>query len=178
MHEQAKIEEARHFLRQLSIVVNERGIFNYTLSGFLSAARSALQYTHKEAKPKTDGQAWYDGQISAHPLVKFFKCKRNVNIHEKPISPPAKITVGAKNNVSLSESVSVTIFRADGTTETRHSASPSRSSPQDEPEASVTYDYFFEDWSGNEDVITLCQRYLREVEIIVADGVTKKLLTP
>jgi hypothetical protein len=88
MHEQAKIEEARYFSEQLSALVNERDKFKFSLSAFLSAARSALQYACKEAKDKAGGQAWYDGQVTAKPVVKFFKDKRNVSIHEKSVRRP------------------------------------------------------------------------------------------
>lgn len=178
MHEQAKIEEARFYLKQLPVVVNERQIFGYILSGFLSAARSALQYACKEAKTKTGGQAWYDGQVSARPVVKFLKDKRDINIHEKPIAPSARANVTAKDNISVSELVVVTIFRADGTIETREAASPPPSSPENKTETAVTYEYVFGDWSGNEDVIILFEKYLKEIEFIVADGVGKGFITP
>ena len=161
------------------MVANQREIFKYTLSGFLSAARSALQYAHKEATTKASGHVWYDGQVSARSVVKFLSGKRNVNIHERPISPATKINVSMRDNLSVSaESVSITIFRADGTIETGESVSLSPSSSPNAPEVSVTYDYFFQDWPGNEDVIALCKMYLKAVESIVADGVARGFLTP
>jgi len=84
MHEQTKINEAKYFLGQMNIVVNDRAVFNFNLSAFLAAARSALQYAHKEAIPQSGGQAWYDGQVAAKPIVKFFKDKRDISIHEVP----------------------------------------------------------------------------------------------
>src|SRR5271166_4284403 len=59
MHEYEKLEEARHFLERMRQAAEPKA-FQYELSAFLSAARSALQYALKEATTKTGGQKWYD----------------------------------------------------------------------------------------------------------------------
>ena len=179
MHEQAKINEAKYFLAQMTAVVTERTAFNYNLSAFLAAARSALQYALKEAKPKRGGQAWYDAQIAAKPAVKFFKDTRDISIHANPISPSAKIGVSVTDTIHCSDSLSVTIRRKDGTIEEERSlgSSPPPPPPK-ESEPSVTYEYCFPDWSGSEDVIALSQSYITDVEAIVSDGVANGLLTP
>src|SRR4029077_18270659 len=93
MHEQTKINEAKYFLAQMTALVDDRAAFNFNLSAFLAAARSALQYAYEEAKSQSGGQAWYDGQVGGKPIVKFFKDKRNVSIYVNPVSPSAKIGV-------------------------------------------------------------------------------------
>ena len=84
MHEQTKINEAKYFLTQMTALVDDRAAFNFNLSAFLAAARSALQYAYEAAKSKPCGQAWYDSQVGGKPVVKFFKDKRNVSIHVNP----------------------------------------------------------------------------------------------
>jgi len=37
--------------------------------------------------------------------------------------------------------------------------------------------YRFDDWIGDEDVFVLCQKYLKELDIIVADGKKKGFLS-
>jgi len=177
MNEQPKIDEACYFFDTLRPLIEQRDKFRYHLSAFLSAARSPLQYACNEAKHKSGGQTWYDSQVTANPVVKFFKEKRNVSIHEKLVSPSGKFNLSAGESLSLSESVSVTITRADGSTEAAELVETPAPPVSIESDVSATFEYFFDDWPGSEDVITLCKRYLNEVEAIVADGVTKKFLT-
>jgi hypothetical protein len=171
MDEQAKIEEARYFLGQICATVNHRDQFNHNLSAFLSAARSCLQYAHKEASAKPGGQAWYDGQVAGKPVAKFFKDKRDINIHVKPVKPSAKIAVSLSDHLFVSDSVSFIIQRKDGTIEmpALQPAPPPPPAPT-EPAPSVQYQYFFQDWLGHEDVITACELYINEVQAIVSDG--------
>ena len=179
MHEQAKINEARYFLDQLPKLVNEREKFNYTLSAFLSAARSALQYAYKEAAPKRGGQDWHNGQVAVNGIVKFFKDKRDISVHVSPVNPAAKIGVFVTDKVVLSDSCSVTIQRKDGTIEPPESTSPPSVTPKEpsRTESGVEFEYFFPDWPGKEDVLTLCAMYLAEVGSIVSDGVAKGFLS-
>lgn len=177
MHEQDKICEARYFYSQMCGLVNDRAKFNFNLSAFLSAARSALQYVLKEAQTKTGGQAWYDCQVASIPVVKFLKDERDISIHATPIKPPAKIKATVSDTIHISNSVFVKIERKDGTTEEAQILPTPPPPKPDEGETSVEYQYFFQDWPGSDDVVTLCKRYLKEVKTIVADGVSKRFLT-
>jgi len=76
----------------------------YYVSAFLNAVRSPQQYmlerwkstpartcsckTKYEQAPK----AWYDGEVSKYPVLKFIAEERNVNIHVTPAQPMAHIT--------------------------------------------------------------------------------------
>ncbi len=93
MHEYEKLEEARHFLERMRQATEPKG-FQYELSAFLSAARSALQYALEEAKSKTGGQKWYDDAVKSLPLVSFFKEKRDLSVHEAPVIPSFGVTIG------------------------------------------------------------------------------------
>jgi hypothetical protein len=104
------IDEARYLLGKLSAVVNDSAKFKYNLSAFLSAARSPLQYACEEAKSKPGGKTWYDSQIAGNPVVKYFKDKRNVKIHEKPVSPNIQSNILIPENVSISESIASHLF--------------------------------------------------------------------
>ena len=92
MHESEKLEEARHFLARMRRATGPKA-FQYELSAFLSAARSALQYALNEALSKTGGRNWYDAAASSAPLVKFFKRERDLSIHEKPVIPSNSVTI-------------------------------------------------------------------------------------
>lgn len=177
MNEQEKIKEARYFLGLLRDFQNDREKFIYNLSAYLHAGRSPLQYACKEARQKSGGQAWYDNQVTGNRVVSFLKDERDLNVHVKPVSPNAGVDLRATDNMSISESVLIATIRADGTLERREVSSPG-STALNLSDLTLTLRYFFPDWSGNEDVITLCEIYLQEVERIVADGVSKGFMTP
>jgi len=178
MHEQSKIREAKYFLNQMAAVVNDRDAFNFNLSAFLAAARSSLQYTLKEAKSKPGGQAWYDLQVGGKTTVRFLKDKRDISIHEVPVSPSAKIGVEITDTLHVSDSLSVTIYRKDGTIEEDRSlSSPPPRSKAPETKTEMSYEYFFSDWTGSENVVELTRMYINEIEAIIRDGVANGFLT-
>src|SRR6266511_1327494 len=88
MHEQQKIDEAARFLKRMQDDANDPTAFKDDLSAFLTAARSALQYAHKEMTThnKPGGQGWWKG-ISKLTLVGFFQDKRDINVHVRPVPP-------------------------------------------------------------------------------------------
>lgn len=161
----------------MGITLNQRKAFNYNLSAFLAAARSALQYANKEATSKPGGQAWYDTQVAGKPIVRFLKDKRDVSIHAEPIVPSASVDVSVTDIVHLSDSVTCMIEYDDGRREDRTIASSPEFAPS-ETTSAVKYTYFFHDWPGHEDLLTLCSTYLTDIERIVADGVASGFLTP
>lgn len=177
MQEEAKISEAKYFLAQMTALMNDRVAFNFNLSAFLAAARSVLQYAHKESRQKPGGQAWYDNAVAQHATVSFFKDKRDISIHVNPISPSATIDALFTDTLHLSDSVSATIVHNDGTTEEVPAANPPPTPAPSETEATVTYQYFFKDWSGNDQVLKLSGEYIAQLESIVSDGVAKGFLT-
>lgn len=179
MNEKAKLDEARHFYSQMSANFNDRQKFNYNLSAFLSSARSVLQYTLEEVKGKKGGQAWYDKRISSSSILQFFKDKRDINIHSEPIHPNQNVTVVAKVKIGIRVSASVVVRDANGNIkyqspiETNH---PEIKSHSLEEPAQVTVKYVFSDWSGDEDILTLCQRYIDELDSVLQEGIKKGFL--
>lgn len=116
MNEIKKLEEAKYFFTQMMDYQQNRDIFIYNLSAFLSAARSVLQYAKEEAKSKPGGQAWYDNLMKSSPELKFFKDKRDLNVHDKPIHTKANYILHAETARYLLSfgSVSMTVYDKDG----------------------------------------------------------------
>jgi hypothetical protein len=179
MYEQYKIDEGRHFLSKLAASVEKPQEFAFELSAFLSAARSALQYVLKEAKTKQGGQAWYDGKVNTIPELKFFKDKRDLNIHVEPVVLNRDMSATETICVSINEAVSLKIMDQDGNVieERTTVSSPLPSPPPNPASAPISSRYRFSDWSGHEDVETLCSRYLMAIEDLVKDGCTQGFLT-
>lgn len=179
----AKIGEAKYFLKRMRVVASDQTVFGYYLSAFLSAARSALQYVCKEASGN-GGQKWHDDQIAKSNLACFFKNQRDINIHKDPVSPQGTIGLEVEDTIKLPtlkvfDVVEIGIgdkayhYKIEHVEEEPLEASPSSK----ESKASANYGYFFNGWSGNEDVFELCESYLKVIEAIVSDGVTRKFLT-
>lgn len=172
-----KIQEAEYFYAQMSKAEEDSDAFKYNLSAFLAAARSVLQFALNEARTKSGGQQWYDSFIKGNPVVSFFKDKRDINIHKEPLRVRKDVHIVLRETISVSESI--IIVKSD---EHGHiiGESKSETEPQNrkkEIPSKVTYRYRFDDWTGNEDILTLCQRYLAGLKTIVADGQKKGFLS-
>lgn len=93
MNERSKVEEAEYFFKQILISKNDRKIYHFNLSAFLSAGRSVVQYIYEKAKSKPTGQSWYDKTIKEYPIIGYLKDKRDENIHTAPISANNDVTI-------------------------------------------------------------------------------------
>jgi len=172
MNEKKKLEESRYFLSKMERAQDETFEFKCNLSAFLSASRSVLQYAHEETKDTKSKVKWYESTVSKEPILKFFKDKRDINIHQQPISPSAKTTIGIHRTVNISASVSVVVKDKEGNIKSEYHSKPSQTPPKMKPpETTKTVTYYFSDWTGDEDVITLCKKYLDKLEKLVNDGI-------
>lgn len=175
MHESQKLKEAWYFLGQMHASVRDPHAFVHCLSAFLSASRSVAQYALKEAQAKSGGQAWYDGEVQAakRPQMSFFKDERDVNIHAKPVGPKAVFTVEAHITLHIGGAADyrVRFLNDQGQPveitsqppEPEHSAAPAP--PAKQPELR----YEFADRPGD-DLLVLCEQYLKELETLVKRG--------
>lgn len=176
MHEQDKLSEARYFAERLG-KVQTREAFRFELSAFLSAARSVLQYASKEARGRTGGPAWYDHQVSRSPVVRFFKDKRDISVHRSPVTPSVAWEVTIRDEIHLSDHTLVSIRDPSDEALSRAQANQALGLPPVDGVVCIGFAFRFPDWSGSEDVPTLCQRYIVELEAIVADGGSRGFLT-
>ncbi len=173
MNEHHKLDEARHFLSRLASATPNPKIFSFELSAFLSAARSVLQYALEEARPKHGGKAWYDSYVSTSQTIKYFKDKRDMNIHVKPVLPNQHIGITESVNLSLHEHVSIKLIDEHGKIVEEHNISASPPALNPTPPTSVAVFFRFSDWSDVEDVETLCRIYVDDVAAMLRDGEAK-----
>jgi len=177
MHEESKLNEARYFyLRMLSETENQENLL-FDLSAFLSAALSVLQYALGEARLKPGGQQWYDNNITSSKVLGFFKDKRDINIHMQPVQLRQHTSIQMTEVVRVSESIHIKKFDETGQLVGEYSSQPTEPPPPPEIPPKITHRFTFPDWSGNEDVLQLCDLYLSELKRVVADGQTKGFLT-
>lgn len=167
MEADSKLYEAEYFLERMKERVADRKAFCFNLSAFLSAARSVILILPTELKNKPGFDDWYQ-KMQKDPLLEFFRVKRNYNVHVSAIDPKGKIAATFHESISISESVTITQTKKNGT---KLVFGPYGSEPKEtpKPESSVEYKYFFED-HPYEDVITLCSRYLDKLAVIVNEA--------
>jgi len=112
-----KLDEAKYFYDRMvevqkTEIKHNREYFTYNFSAFLSASRSVLQYMCTEIKQKKDPAAkqeakkWYEGKMAASPNLRFFKGKRDINIHTTPIMPLGHIVAVGSGSISFRYSFS------------------------------------------------------------------------
>ncbi len=176
MYEQTKLNEAKYFFTKMHEVIDDPLRFHFELSAFLSSARSILQYGNEEAKSKTGGQVWYNRQVSGNNILRYFKDKRDVNIHTKPAKANRKISATVTEHVHISESPKIEIQRDGGSIKGREH-NEHNSMPGPKPNDSTTIKYTFSDWSGTEDVIELCGKYINALEEFINSGQANGFLT-
>lgn len=179
MHEKKKLEEAKYFFSRMVEVRDEVNSFIYNLSAFLSASRSVLQYALKESEIKQSGIAWYSANISNSPILGFFRDKRDLSIHEEPVRPQVIHKVMINETIRVSDSISIVIKDRNGNVKGEYtSPEDPKVIPEDQNSSVVSEtEYKFNDWSGNEDGITLCRLYLEQLDNLVKDGIKKGLIS-
>ncbi|MFN2453017.1 MAG: hypothetical protein ABR577_02225 [Pyrinomonadaceae bacterium] len=177
MHERQKISESEYFYSRMKVEVNDPEAFKFNLSAFLSAARSVLQYALEEAKIMRGGEAWYSGQVNSSKVAKFFKDRRDINIHQKPIALSQSITI--EEVLRVSESGSITkIDEQDSVTTENFPPTTSFLAEDSQDGNSTKFSYSFPEWPSTNDALSLCDIYLSELKAIVQNGINNKFLTP
>jgi len=114
-------------------------------------------------------------------ILSFFKDKRDFNIHTEPVKPAQDVTIAPSPGiVHMSVSLVVVHTDANGNIINERESPPETEKPEikapDRP-ATATTRYRFTDWPGHEDVPSLCQIYLDQLERLVEEGMRKEFLT-
>jgi hypothetical protein len=170
MHESSKLEEAKYFYSRMLEEINNKRAFMHNLSAFLSSARSILQYALKEAETKAGGKFWYDQNIASKRILSFFKDKRDINIHSEPIKTQTHTMIELSSTINISTHVSLQITDKEGNIISEYNQPNDIKPRQENPTSKISNRYTFFDWTGNEDIITLCKNYLDELEKFISDG--------
>lgn len=170
MNELNKIKEAEFFYDKMLSVDGGIDEYKYYLSAFLSAARSVLQYALMEAEHIPGGRNWYDLNVSKNPVLRFFKDKRNVNIHAQPVDFRKDVNIKITETIRVSESISIIKKDSEGNIIEEYHSKSKKSKPKIEIPPEITHKYWFDDWSGGEDIPTLCKKYLDDLNSFVERG--------
>lgn len=175
MHEREKLEEAKYFYSRMLEEQSNRVYFKHNLSAFLSAARSVLQYAFEEAKTRQGGYQWYDNLKSKSLILGFFKHIRDVNIHEKPIKSQVNYDLTIIETVHISDSILIEIRDKDGNIKGKYlSDMPQKEieKPRVQVESKVSYKFIDGQLNGK-DVFVTCQKYIKELEEVIKEGISR-----
>ena len=180
MDTQQKYNEAEYFLGMMKQNDENRQRFKYNLSAFLSATRSVTFVLQKEYSKNPKFKEWYSKKqkwMEGDALFKFFVGKRNYVLKERLIDPQAEISITVDFAAAASISVEAEVRDAEGNLKDyEYSEPPAKPKPASKPNSreETKYKWFFKDWQEtDEDVITLCERYLKELKIIVEEAESK-----
>jgi hypothetical protein len=135
-----------------------------------------LQYALKEAKTKSGGQKWYENQVTSNKVVSFFKDKRDINIHVEPLLAKRHISLELSETIHIGEAVSIVVRDKEGNIKSQSISEfqPCKSAIE---KGLISTKYSFDDWQGNEDIINICEKYLKALEIIIKNGNNDGFLT-
>jgi hypothetical protein len=172
-----KLTEAQYFLGQMVASEARREEFMYNLSAFASAARSVMQYAHRDTQADAAAKRWYDTQCQSFPSLKFFKDKRDLNVHTEPLTASLAVTQHFADTVHVSDSLSWTLKDQAGHVIRAGQAPPApKPAPPTDPPLPPEFRYYFADWPLKEDVVSLCTKYLDDIVAMIEDGEQKGLL--
>lgn len=159
MERSAKLEEAAFFLELMKRAAEKRP-FSYFLSAFLSAARSVLQYAHRETEVNPTAWKWYADAMAGSMLFQFFKEERNLNIHERPVAPTGHYVMLAETGRFQA--------RFSGEAPAVQAVAPSRPNMRT---------FYIADWQP-ETVEEVSDRYLAELRKLIEEGVRLGYVSP
>jgi hypothetical protein len=175
MHEKKKFKEAVFHFDEMKKNASNPTAFEFCLSAFLSASRSVLQYARAELEKNSERLKWYDSYFSKHPILKFFRDKRNTNIHRTPVTPLTGLNYKGKISFTLYGYANDNAQKVN----TPHNNAFSEQKPTNSniDAKFMGYTYKFDDWTGSEDVILLCQQYIKELSDFILEAQRKGYIT-
>ncbi|MEA3475100.1 MAG: hypothetical protein U9R23_01440 [Candidatus Cloacimonadota bacterium] len=165
-----KLFAAKYFLERMKEEIADRDAFKYNLSAFLAAARSVTLIMQKEFDKISGFKEWYaekQSKMRNDETMRLLNDKRVMTIHQEPVRPRAHINVGISEHVTISDSISIVITRADGTVERRESEPTPPPAPA-KTEATTEWLWYFDELP-KKDVVTLCEEHVVKLETLLAD---------
>lgn len=165
------MEEAKHFGGQMQFYVEDPPKFAFSLSAFLSAARSVTFIMQSEFNNLQGFDIWYEDkqkEMSSDKDFKFFNNLRVVTIHQKPVIPHRKTEISIFETIAVSESVTIKVIDKEGNVVSEQTSKPKKPKSQQETEITVKDSWYFEE-RPNDDLLNLCNEYVQKIEKLVEE---------
>lgn len=178
-NQELKLREAEYFYNKMvGDFQNELfESFSFNLSAFLTASRSILQYTHDYAK-STRKLNQYDDLVTNNPILIFFKEKRDLNIHTVPVQPIQQVNIAMQFSINIRESIKITRTDSDGNIidESEYEQPNTNTQNSHNNQTKRTLLYKFTDWDGEEDILELSEKYLKELRKFIINAKNESLI--
>jgi hypothetical protein len=150
-----RLAEAEYFLEKMTKHYADTKALNFNYSAFLNASRSVIQYIFEEVEHKPTKRALYDTFVGKNEVIQFFRDKRNINIHERPVT---------------NDSRSVTIHANCTYVITGQKEQPAKNW---KPPTSTVVNKIT-NWNDvEEEIVEACTNYVDEIKKLLADGRSK-----
>jgi len=176
-HTEIKLSEAKYFLEQMKQHIDSPEEFVYNLSAFLSAARSVTFIMQNEFSKIPEFREWYgckQKKMENNELFRFFNGLRVAVIHKKVVIPNRNVKIEFTETITVGDSIVVEVRDKDGNLLQRYESDfQPESSVENEHEDVKTEVYWYFDEKPESDVITLCTRYIEELELLVKECIEK-----
>jgi len=168
-----KLEEAKYFLEQMQVYVEDRKKFAFNLSAFLSAARSITFVMQSEFKSSPGFDDWYKDkqkEMNNDGDFGFFNHLRVATIHKKPVVPHKKTEIGISETIAVSESITIRVIDKEGNvvSEQTLESEPKENKPSQETKVTVKHSWYFEE-RPNDDLLELWNKYIQKIEKLVEE---------
>ena len=174
------LEAARFHYQQMQANFQDRARFMYSLLAFLPIARSVTLIFQKEFHENEKLMAWYNGKVKDwenNKVMKFFIEIRNISLKEHTPKTKVTATVSFSGNASLTDRIEIVKTSPNGKVEQIKAyesvAKPNEKEKEAEVKANVVSYSFHElpEWfDENPDVMSLCKKYLDELEKFVTEA--------
>jgi len=192
MNERNQLAQAKYFLNRMKEIEGNYDEFSNNLSAFLSSARTVMQYIYEEVKNNRNVK-WYKEKMSKSDVLKFFKSTRDLIIHVVPCKLIKNVTVEV-SPIEISTTFSAVAISSSGgiVYAPKTEVIPSR-----KRKTISVHTYKFDmNWYDRKtkrytekdkkfcqglcqkyDVMTFCSKYIKELEVIVNEGVKKGIIS-
>jgi hypothetical protein len=170
-----KLTEAKYFLTKMNESIDDRAVFKFNLSAFLSSGRSVTWYLQKEYAHNSKFKEWYpkkQDEMEKDPVLQFFNEKRVAVVHIKTIDVRGHHEVTLTETIGpISDSVTIELRDANGNiiqTGT-YTSEPKPVSQEKTDEPKIIHKWFFTDFNETE-IIPLCSKYIESLQTIVEEA--------
>lgn len=178
MYHNDKLLEAKYFLTRLEACGSDYEATIFNLSAFVSAAKKALEFGHRDMTDKRQ-QEWFEDYMDSKPIFLFFKTMGDVCIHSNPLTSSRKIEVETPSfEVEFDEELDgeavddymlIQAFEklkggAELTDYEVEIIERCTFKMKDSNLHAINSYYRFSEWQGPEDMIELCWQYMKHME--------------
>lgn len=147
--------------------------FTYNLSAFLTAARSITAYVRDSGKIKNVNRI-----VRNDDIIFFLKEQRNLTVHKRKLNTSATVNADIESSIVVAskEQIKVELYKEEYdakkivfmTEEEPQYNNVSIGNYENLNKVSIDYQFFTEEWKGQEDILSLAEYSLNWLEDFIS----------